>query len=207
MKPSRNLVHSASGLLAVGIYLVMAVASWALFPMAFGPRGNWLSDLGNKVLNPDGALLYRLGGILGGLGLAVFFLTFDDRGWGARKAVRALALLVRVFGTAASAAFIMTGVYSEDMMPMHSWFSIVNFAAFGTAIAFTAVAKWFGAPLPWSFAALCLGAWAMDIVSWVFNETRWLEWTVVAFLVAYVAWSSIGGLRLANRPLPARRSW
>ena len=131
---------AAAGLAAVGVYLVAALAARAFYPTAFGPLANWLSDLGNNDLNPAGALFYRLGGILGGAGLLVFFLTLDRRGWGERRIVRVLSILVRVFGALASACFIMTGVFSEDMMPMHSWFSIANFAAFGTAIALTGIA-------------------------------------------------------------------
>jgi hypothetical membrane protein len=127
--------------------------------------GNWLSNLGNNVLNPDGALFYRLGGILGGLGLAGFFLTLDGRTWGQRRTVRVFSALVRTFGTIASASFIMTGVFSEDMMPMHSWFSIANYAAFGTAIALTGIARLSGAALPMSFAVLCFAAWLFDIAA------------------------------------------
>lgn len=204
MPSPRNLVCRASGLFAAIVYLVMAVASRAMYPAAFGPVGNWLSDLGNNLLNPGGALFYRLGGIVGGSGLAGFFLALDGSSWGEQKAVRALARLVRVFGTLASAAFILTGVFSEDMMPLHSWFSIANFAAFGTAIALSGLAALLGAALPTWFAGICFSAWAFDIASSIFGGTRWLEWVVVAFLIAYVSSYSLMGFRSRRRaPVPA----
>jgi hypothetical membrane protein len=190
-KSPRIVVNAAAGLAAVSLYLVAAAAARLFYPTSFGPLANWLSDLGSNDLNPAGALFYRLGGILGGAGLLVFFLTLDGRGWGGRRIVRVLSMLVRVFGAVASASFIMTGVFSEDMMPMHSWFSIANFAAFGTAIALTGLAKPFGAALPRWFAVLCFAAWGFDVASAILGQVRWLEWVVVVFLVAYVASLSI----------------
>jgi hypothetical membrane protein len=192
--PVRHLC-SLLGFLAVAIYIAMAIAAWTFYPAPFGPVGSWLSDLGNNDLNPDGALYYRLGGILGGLALVGFFLALDGRAWGERRAVRVFAALVRAFGILAAACFIMTGVFSEDMMPMHSWFSIANYAAFGTAIALTGIAKLSGAALPKSLAVLCFAAWGFDIASAIFRQVRWLEWVVVAFLIAYAVFYSIAGLR------------
>jgi hypothetical membrane protein len=199
----RNLrprLCSVSGLLAVGIYLAAAIAALVSYPAVFTPWGNWLSDLGNTGLNPAGALFYRLGGILGGSGLVVFFLALDGRSWGERRAVRVISLLVRAFGTIASVSFILTGVFSEDMMPMHSWFSIANYAAFGTAIALTGIAVLLRAALPKPIAVLCVAAWGFDIASAMLGQTRWLEWVVVAFLVAYVL-----ALALRNRKVPFGR--
>jgi hypothetical protein len=191
MKHARSRLVPVFGLLAVCLYLLAAIAARAFYPASFGPLENWLSDLGNNDLNPAGALFYRLGGILGGTGLLAFFLTLDGHGWGGRRIVRVLSILVRIFGAIASASFIMTGVFSEDMMPMHSWFSIANFAAFGTAIALTGLAKLFGAALPRWFAVLCFAAWGFDVASAILGQVRWLEWVVVAFLIAYVASHSL----------------
>jgi len=82
MKNHVRHLCSLLGLLAVAIYIAMTITAWTFYPAAFGPNGNWLSDLGNNDLNPGGALLYRLGGILGGIGLAGFFLSLDGRAWG-----------------------------------------------------------------------------------------------------------------------------
>lgn len=203
---SRPHASAAFGLLAVVLYLVLAVGAWALYPADFGPRGNWLSDLGNRDLNPGGAPFYRLAGILGGLGLAGFFLLLDGRSWGRRRAVAVPAVLARACGTVAAACFLMTGVFSEDMMPWHGWFSIANFAAFGTAIGLTAVAGACGAALPRWLTALCFAAWGFDTASAVLGETRWLEWVVVGLLIAFVTGLSIAGVRSARRAAEQRRA-
>ena len=73
-------------------------------------------------------------------------------------------------------------------------------AAFGSAIALTGLAGLFGAALPKSLAVLCFAAWGFDVVSAFNGRTRWLEWVVVAFLIAYaVAYSIIGVRRIENR--------
>ena len=186
-----SATNAAAGFLAVSLYLVAALIARLVYPTPFGPLDNWLSDLGNHDLNPAGALFYRLGGMLGGSLLLAFFLTLDGRSWGEQRAVRTLSILVRIFGAMASASFIMTGVFSEDMMPMHSWFSMANFAAFGTAIALSGIAQLCGAALPKSIAVLCFAAWGFDIASAILGQTRWLEWVVVAFLIAYVVSLSV----------------
>jgi hypothetical protein len=187
MQNSKFSINPISGISGLVLYLVLCAVAFSFYPSSFSPTGNWLSDLGNNLLNPDGAIFYRLAGILSGAALLVFFLTLGhwtkDRG----KATRILFFLVRVFGLIASFSFIMTGVFSEDMMPMHSWFSITLYIAFGTAIASTGFAVLFSMVLPRWFVAFCFLAWAFDIVSGMFGQTMWLEWVVVAFLIIYVA--------------------
>ena len=165
----------------------LAVVARAKFPGAFGPAGNWLSDLGNRALNPSGAAYYRLAGVLGGLLLLVFFSTLHVHAGTRTRRGRVLLTLVGVFGGLASVCFVMTGVFSEDMMPVHSWFSIANYVLFGTAIALTGIAALLGEGLPRWLAFLCIAAWGFDIASGIFGRSRWLEWVVVAFLIAYVA--------------------
>jgi hypothetical protein len=188
-------VHLFAGLAAVALYVVPGLISRAFYPAAFGPAGNWLSDLGNNLMNPRGALFYRLAGVLGGTALLAFFVTLNDPAEPRLPAVRFDLLLVRICGAVAAACFIMTGVFSVDMMPMHSWFSMGNFIAFGTAVALTGSATLSGAEFPRWFAAACFLITAVDVVSGVFGETRWLEWVVVAMLLFYVVVLTVLGLR------------
>ncbi len=179
-------VNTAAGQLGVFFYLCLAIVARVMFPSTFNPVDNWLSDLGHRILNPDGSIFYRLAGILSGLMLLIFFGTIGIRARGHRKSIRVSFMLVSIFGGIASICFVMTGIFSEDMMPMHSWFSMANFISFGTAIGLTGLIALLGGGLPRWIAVLCLTAWFFDLVSGVFGQTRWLEWVVVAFLIAYV---------------------
>jgi len=195
MRSIKLYISPISGITGLALYLVLSVVAFSSYPSSFDPMDNWLSDLGNNLLNPGGAIFYRLAGILSGLALLVFFLTLAYGIKGQGKLIRVLFFLVRIFGLIASLSFIMTGVFSEDMMPMHSWFSITLYIAFGTAIAFTGFAVLFGWVLPHWFVAFCFLAWAFDIISGIFGQTMWLEWAVVAFLLVYVAAMSVFSLK------------
>jgi hypothetical membrane protein len=61
----------AAGVVAIALYVILAVASYALYPAAFNPRDNWLSDLGNAALNPSGSLLYRADAVVVGILVAL----------------------------------------------------------------------------------------------------------------------------------------
>jgi hypothetical membrane protein len=198
-------VCSFAGLSCVAVYLVLAVAAACFYPASFGPAANWLSDLGNRSLNPSGAVFYRLAGVLGGAALMVFFFALGSLARGERKQVRVLLLVAQVCGILASAFFALTGVFSEDMMPMHSWFSRGLFIAFGTAVALTGIAILRGTGLPRWLAGICVGVWLVDIVSGFFGQTRWLEWVVVALLIAYITAIAVWGLLGAAMEKPAPR--
>jgi len=195
MRSIKPLIGPISGIMGLILYLSLSVVAFSSYPSSFDPMGNWLSDLGNNLLNPGGAIFYRLAGILSGTALLAFFLTLAYWTKGQRKGIRVLFLLVRVFGLIASLSFIMTGVFSEDMMPMHSWFSITLYISFGTVIALTGITVSFSKILPRWFAAFCFLAWAFDIVSGIFGQTMWLEWVVVAFLLVCVATMSVFALK------------
>ncbi len=191
-------VNKVAGQLGVFFYLSLAIVSRVMFPSTFNPVDNWLSDLGHRILNPDGSIFYRLAGIVSGLMLLVFFSTIGIRSRGHSKGIRVSFALISIFGGIASICFMMTGVFSEDMMPMHSWFSMANFISFGTAIGLTGIIALLGAGLPRWIAVLCISAWFFDLVSGVFGQTRWLEWVVVAFLIAYVA--AMAMIPMSNQP-------
>ena len=73
---------------------------------------------------------------------------------------------------------------------MHSWFSMANFAAFGTAIGLTAIAGACEAALPRWFTALCFAA---VVVRFVFPPgPAAAGWTLWGF--DYDAW---GGIQFA----------
>ncbi|HEY4914411.1 MAG TPA: hypothetical protein VIJ91_10910, partial [Candidatus Dormibacteraeota bacterium] len=60
----------------VVVYVVFAVLAFSRYPADFSPmNNNWLSDLGNRNLNPRGADFYVWGCITAGVILGAFFLS------------------------------------------------------------------------------------------------------------------------------------
>ena len=115
-----------AGFLVIVIYCVCTFISWALFPPPFSPFENWLSDLGNSSYNPNGAIFYNLGCILTGSALVPFFLGmykwYRDEIWH-----KIIGICVQLIGFFSAFALIMIGVFSEDFMESHIFWSEVFF--------------------------------------------------------------------------------
>jgi hypothetical membrane protein len=69
-------VVAAAGFSAAAIYLVFALLAFLKYPDSYGPFTNWLSDLGNPLVNQSGAFFYNLGCILTALVLIAFYTCF-----------------------------------------------------------------------------------------------------------------------------------
>ncbi|HEY3374584.1 MAG TPA: hypothetical protein VGK02_05940 [Candidatus Aquicultor sp.] len=176
-----------SGALAIIFYLGLAVISYSFYPLSFGPKGNWLSDLGNNNLNPDGAIYYRLSGILGGLILMLFFIGLKDWYKGQKGKQKLFMSIAQIFGVSTSFAFIMTGYFSEDKLAPHSFWSITNYIFFGTAVFFVGFALLYEKEISKLFSGFCFMVAIVDIVSGFFGNTYWLEWLVVSMLLLFIA--------------------
>jgi hypothetical membrane protein len=70
----RRLFISVTGFTAFGIYVIFTALSMSKYPDIYSPFTNWLSDLGNPLVNPSGALIYNLGCVLTSLVLVAFFI-------------------------------------------------------------------------------------------------------------------------------------
>jgi hypothetical membrane protein len=185
MGAPRTLVR-ASGLLSIVVYLALALVASAYYPASFTPTGNWLSDLGNRELNPQGAVLYGLAAITAGLLLLVFFAALGSvlRSQMARR--RVFVSVAEACGLAAASALVITGVFSEDRGAPHSVASAVLFVSFGAA-------AWF---LAWAFLSMRparrgygVFAFIVALTVWAFAvlpHSYWLEWLAVALLLAFV---------------------
>jgi hypothetical membrane protein len=119
-------ISSVAGATVIVLYCVFTFSSWALFPTAYNPITNWLSDLGNSSYNPRGAILYNLGCILTGIALFPFFIGFYK--WHTKETWRKISIMItQAAGCAVAFALIMIGVFSEDSGWLHSLWSEVFF--------------------------------------------------------------------------------
>jgi hypothetical membrane protein len=124
-------ISSFAGIAVIVLYCVFTFSSWALYPTAYSPVTNWLSDLGNSTYNPNGAILYNAGCILTGIALFLFFIGLYK--WYAdEKRFRTPLLVAQAVGCMTAFSLIMIGVFSEDSgWPHHLWsqvFFILNLA-------------------------------------------------------------------------------
>jgi hypothetical membrane protein len=75
----RRMLVIITGFAAFTIYVVFTALAFSKYPDAYSPVKNWLSDLGNPLINQSGALLYNLGCVLTSIVL-IFFVIFLSSG-------------------------------------------------------------------------------------------------------------------------------
>ena len=74
-------ILSFAALFVILFFCAFTLTSITLFPSAFSPIVNYLSDLGNSAFNPKGAWFYNAGCILTGLALFPFYAGFYKEHW------------------------------------------------------------------------------------------------------------------------------
>ncbi len=132
-------LSAITGFVLIGVYLTFMLFSLALFPTAYSPMKNWLSDLGNSSLNPTGAILYNLGCIFTAILEFPFMMGLST--WNLEKKWQKIMLRIgQVSGCIAGFCLIMTGIFSEDFMSLHMIWSAINVIALCYFTTFVSVA-------------------------------------------------------------------
>jgi hypothetical membrane protein len=190
------------GLVLPVVYLLFAIAAYLRYPSSFSPRHNWLSDLGNRELNPDGAYFYIVGCALTGALLIVFYLSL--RTWaptGTRRQQRQLGW-VQGFGSLSGLALIMTAAFPQDRLGPHTWWNAILFGSFAPALFLSVLAvRRPGYSTP-ALVAVTVAAYLADAAWLLLFQTFWLEWVTVALIMGHIWLLSAATRRLADRPLP-----
>jgi hypothetical membrane protein len=165
------------------VYLVLSMVAAFAYPGSFEPLHHWLSDLGNRRLNPAGAIWYRTASVAGGILMGATFLALDP--WKPARGSRLLAFeAMEVLGLIAGLGFLMTGIYPEDIDALHRDWSRVIFAAFIAA----AVVSLYGLPRKVSRRVGLDASVAACLVSGSLYGAigaTWLEWSTVGCFLCF----------------------
>ena len=125
-KIAERPILSFAAIFVILFFCAFTLTSITLFPSAFSPIVYYLSDLGNSVFNPRGAWFYNAGCILTGLALFPFYAGFYS--WYTKERWRkALMGLTQLVGFLSAFSLIMIGVFSEDAMAQHLFWSELFF--------------------------------------------------------------------------------
>jgi len=174
-----------AGVLVIAFYCTFTFISWALFPPPFSPFENWLSDLGNSSFSPNGALFYNLGCILTGSALFPFFLGmykwYRDELWH-----KIIGIVVQVIGLYAGFALIMIGVFSEDFMEQHIFWSRVFFEVILLVLIFASIFLLFHKDFIKPIAIYGFVVAILDLIFVFVIGTPILEWFVVFTALGFV---------------------
>ena len=190
MKPFRMSLFLSSYLLLFS-YTVCTLLAYLNYRLDFSPLNNWLSDLGNKVLDPAGAIFYNAGIFISAFWLLTFFLGFSTVKGGENKLQGLMVLLAQLFGIAGCAAMALSAFFTIDDPGPHSFLSAVLDISRGTAFAFSVAALRYNPKWPRGLLLLGLLATSFDLLASVFfNNLPVFEWITVTLFLAYVV--SIG---------------
>ena len=174
-----------AGFSVIVIYCTFTFISWILFPTQFSPFDNWLSDLGNSGYNPNGAVIYNLGCILTGCALFPFFggmyKWYTDDLWH-----KILGIGVQMIGFFSAIAEIMIGVFSEDSMRLHMFWTEALFGAFLLILLFGTIFLLFHKDFIKPIAIYGFIVFISDLIFVLFSFTPIIEWFVVFTLLGYI---------------------
>jgi len=192
-------VASSAGIAAVVVYLIFALVAFLKYPGAYGPLTNWLSDLGNPLDNPSGAIFYRLGCVLSGAALILFYLRLGIWNPGSKK-TRVILNVAQCMGVFSAVCLIITGILPlGTSTEIHSLWSIMLYISLGFFLTFSATALMKNPAFKKGFGYYAfLTAAVTFIFGAILHEMFWAEWISVGMFIVYVlmiAYNSIALVR------------
>ena len=147
---------------------------------------NWLSDLGNANVNPQGALFYKIGIVATAVVLVPFFLGLSRWKLGNNRRQHLMLLLTQGLGILGAVAMAMSGLYPINFLAFHSFFSNCLYILLGTAFAFSGAALRYHPTCPRWLLILGASTALVDLLYGAFHTVYVLEWITVALLLCYL---------------------
>jgi len=192
-----------SAVLCALAYVVFTIVSYTKNPLPLSPLRNWLSDLGNQITNPQGAIFYNLGVILCAVFLAIWFTPGLSQ-WKLKDHViqQRLLFVSQVGGILTAFALMMSALFPINHLKEHAFWSDINFILFGISFAFSVIALRYHPQFPRTL--LFIGGLAAILPSMVLfiNNAYWLEWVAVGLFIIYILSAGIAAyifaIHLAN---------
>lgn len=99
-----------SGFIATAVYLIFTLTSFLIYPAKYSPLTNWLSDLGNPLENPSGAIYYNLGCIITAILLVLFYIGLQIWNTGTKR-TKMLLTIARITGILAALTLITASLF------------------------------------------------------------------------------------------------
>jgi hypothetical protein len=99
-----------SGFTAVAIYVIFTAMALFKYPGVYSPFANWLSDLGNPLVNQSGAIFYNLGCVLTSLVLIGFYVSLHEWVYNDKR-LKILLTIAQISGLLSSIFLIVTALF------------------------------------------------------------------------------------------------
>lgn len=189
------------------LYVSFAFFAFLRYPAPFGPwNNNWLSDLGNRLLNPQGATLYVIGCSISGALILGFFgsLAVWRRSGSHRQ--NWLLLFIQLAGALAAWSLIMSAVYTEDQFNQHQFWSRLIYAGFALVFFLSPFALRRRGRRLWPVVVVAVIGYAAILASFIYSDAHWLEWPSVAAIMAYACVVGSITVSTGGSPIVSSRS-
>ena len=187
MMKSRVPISFTTAVLSALTYGIFAAVAFSKNPQPLSPLRNWLSDLGNQITNPQGAIFYNIGVVSCALFLALWF-TAGLHQWKLKDHTiqQRLLLVAQVGGILTAFALMMSALFPINHLKEHAFWSDLNFILFGLSFAFTVAALRYHPKMP--RILLFIGGLAAILPTMVLfiNNAYWLEWVAVGLFIIYI---------------------
>jgi len=124
--PRKWPISVVSGIFVITIFWSFTIISILFFPMTYNPFVNWVSDLGSHSKNPNGSVFFNIGCIISGIAMFPFFAGLYEWYIGGRRN-KILTILTQIAGFYTALAMIMIGVFPDDYLEIHIFWSMSLF--------------------------------------------------------------------------------
>jgi hypothetical protein len=190
---------SSLGAAAVVLYLVFTLVAFLKYPGAYGPLANWLSDLGNPLDNPSGAIFYRVGCALSGLALVLFYAKLRIWNTGNKRA-RVLLTIAQCAGVFAAVSLIVTAIFPLGTATgIHSLWSMMLYISLGFFLTFSATALMKNPAFKKGFGYYAfLTAGVNFAFGAILHEVFWAEWISVGMFMVYILMIAYNSMALVR---------
>jgi hypothetical membrane protein len=176
-----------SSILVLLSYSSCSLLSFFNYPLPYSPIKNWLSDLGNNALNPNGAIFYNIGIFITAVWLLLFFLGFSTLKTGKNRIQNLMSILTQIFGVFGCLSMALSAFVTIANPGPHSFLSTGLYISLGTAFAFSVAALRYDAKRPrWLLILGILTALFDMLTSLFFSSVPVFEWITVSLFLTYV---------------------
>jgi hypothetical protein len=192
-------ITSSAGIAAAVVYLIFALVAFLKYPGPYGPLTNWLSDLGNPIDNPSGAIFYRLGCTLSGLALVLFYVKL--RIWNTeRRGTRVLITVAQCAGVFSAISLIVSAMFPlGTSTEIHSLWSMMLYISLGFFLTFSATALMKNPAFKKGFGYYAFLTAGVNLAfGAILHEIFWAEWISVGMFIVYILMIAYNSMTLAR---------
>jgi hypothetical protein len=184
-----NCIFKYAGVAAIPVYIAFTYLSHT-HNRKINPLEFWLSDYGNPLFNPSGAVIYNTGCVITAILLAIFYIgmyRWYRRGRTARR-FNISYTVAQAGGLIGSVFLILTTVYTLGTdTKMHSLFSAANMIAMDFFLSFTATGFLMNPKIHKSIGIFGFFASVFNIVTMnAFADFYISEWIYFLLFMAYM---------------------